>query len=152
VGAYQVRPGYGGRSGFDWSTSGSTGTFIPVELDWTPRFGADRLIGHYKLGGAYDTSTYPELGPNAGSMAGTSAAPGRRGRASFYALADQMVRRTGPNGLDGVIVFAGVSRVSGSSAPIRDLDFVGVTASGVVPGRSGDTSVSRPRASPSIRP
>ena len=142
LGAYQVRPEDGGRSGFDFSTSDTTGAIIPVELGTEPQFGPDKLIGHYKLGAVYDTSSYPDLYEDeAGGALAASGRTGRehRGRASFYVLADQMVMRTGKNGTDGVIVLGGYTRADPHTAVISDLGFLGVLASGIVPGRPHDS-------------
>ena len=133
VGAYQVRPQLGGRGGWNWGASGTTGVIVPVELEWTPWFGPDHLVGHYKLGAAYDTSRYPDLG--------IVAAPPRqdRGRTAWYVLADQMLKRTGPNGTDGVILMAGYSHSDPNTSVISELFYVSVLANGVVPGRAGDS-------------
>ena len=134
AGLYQVRPLFGGRSGFDWFGSGSTGVILPMELDWTPRLGPDRLVGHYKLGLAFDSSSYPDLDVVAG--------PPRqgRGRTDGYILGDQMLKRTGPNGTDGIILLAGYSRSDPNTSVIEELAYVGLLADGIVPGRS-DNSV-----------
>ena len=58
-------PGTSGHepaNGFKLGTSGATGAIVPSEVGWQPRFGADRLPGHYKIGGYYDTSEAPYLG------------------------------------------------------------------------------------------
>ncbi len=133
VGAYQVHPLLGGRSGFDWSTSDTTGVIVPVELDWTPSFGPNQLVGHYKLGVAFDTSRYPDLGVVTGTPRQD------RGRTDWYILADQMLEQTGPNGTDGTILLAGYSRSDPNSSAISELAFVGLLASGVLPGRGADS-------------
>lgn len=58
TGVYQVRPKFGGKYGFDWGWSGTTGAYFPVEIGWEPSFGPEELNGHYKLGFTTDTSRY----------------------------------------------------------------------------------------------
>ena len=57
----------------------------------------------------------------------------------FYALVDQMVRRTGPNGTDGVILFAGYAHANPHTAAIGQEAFGGVYAHGVLSARPGDS-------------
>ena len=135
AGLYQVRPlfGGGGRSGFDWGGSGSTGVILPVEVDWTPKIGPDHLVGHYKVGLNYDSSSYPDLGVVAGSPMQDE------GRTQWYVLGDQMVKRTGPAGTNGIIVLAGYSHSSPNTSVIDKYAFVGVLADGIIPGRRDDS-------------
>lgn len=130
AGVYQVRPRYGGPSGFDWGFSHTSGAIVPVELGWAPRFGAAGLQGHYKLGLAYDTSDYPAITPGG---------PMRHHKLSYYVLADQMIARTGPNGTDGLILLAGWSHADPATSIFRDFAFAGVTAKGVIPSRPDDS-------------
>jgi porin len=60
VGGYEVNPNDGGEYGFDWGLGGSSGVIIPAEVDWNIRLGQQQLPGIYKIGGSYDTSSYPE--------------------------------------------------------------------------------------------
>jgi porin len=135
AGLYQVRPlfGGGGRSGFDWAGSAATGVILPVEVDWTPRIGPDHLIGHYKVGLTYDSSSYPDLGVVAGPPMQD------QGRTQWYVLGDQMVKRTGPTGTSGIIVLAGYSHSSPNTSVIDRYAFVGVLADGIIPGRRDDS-------------
>jgi porin len=135
AGLYQVRPlfGGGGRSGFNWGASGSTGVILPMELDWSPKLGPDQLIGHYKVGLTYDSSTYPNLALPLPAPANI------QGRTSWYVLADQMVKRTGPDGTDGIILLGGYSRSDPDTSVIDQLFFVGVLADGIIPGRPADS-------------
>ena len=144
AGAYQVRPQFGGRSGLNWSLNGTTGVSVPVELGWEPRFGGDQLQGHYKVGGLYDTSAYPDLSAGQyGSLLMRSSDTGnigrRQGQAMAYTLVDQMILRTGPNGTDGVIAFAGYAYADPRTAAIGQEAFGGIYARGVIPARPGDS-------------
>lgn len=129
AGAYQARPRYGGPSGFDWGFSNTTGVELPAEIGWEPRFGPNRLQGHYKVGVALNTSDTRDVL--------TAANHGHR--VGWYLLADQMVARTGKSGTDGVILIGGWAHADPDSAVLGDFAFGGVVARGIVPGRSGDT-------------
>ena len=129
-GAYQVRPRYGGPSGFDWGFSHTTGVIVPMEAAWTPRLGPSGLQGHYKLGFTYDSTDRPDL------------TPGHRVHdhsLSVYASFDQMLLRTGKNGTDGVILLGGWTHASPRTAIFRDYAFAGMVARGVIPSRPADT-------------
>jgi carbohydrate-selective porin OprB len=54
-----VNPNFGGRSGWDWFEHGATGLSIPLEVGWTPSFGPNHLLGHYKV----DSTMTPRLIP-----------------------------------------------------------------------------------------
>lgn len=145
AGAFQVRTGLGGgRSGFDFSTSRTTGAMLPLEIGAEPRWGPSKLVGHYKLGVTYNTSRFDDLWESrAGRTPLATAAGGdarsHRGQAAVYVAADQMLKRTGPNGVDGVILLAGWSHADPHTAILSDQAFGGVLASGVVPGRPRDS-------------
>jgi porin len=132
VGVYQVRPEYGGRSGFNWSLSQTTGVMLPAELDWSPSFGPDHLVGHYKVGVSYDTSRYADLGVITGP------APTDKGRADWYLLGDQMLKRTGEGDSSGIILLGGYTHSDANTSIISEMSFVGVLASGIVPDRPSD--------------
>jgi porin len=92
IGAYASEPfPGGGRSGFNMSTNNITGAFTALELAWEPSFGPDRLLGQYKIGAGYDTSTFPT-----NAFAPTPPTPTKQGRAQFWVTFDQMLFRTGP--------------------------------------------------------
>jgi porin len=117
VGVFQSQPfptpsepfTLGGHSGWDWTLKGTTGASIPVEVAYEPLIGSDKMPGHYKLGFNWDTSTYPDdffdVNGRPLALTGLPGAP-HHGRAQFWATADQMVLRNGPNPNDGLILLA----------------------------------------------
>jgi porin len=127
---YQARPRYGGRSGFEFGFSDTTGAEIPVEVGWEPRFGPGMLQGHYMAGVLVNTSNTPDLLP---------ANPGHSRRTSFYLLADQMIVRTGETGTDGLILIGGWTHGDPDTSIFRDFAFVGTVGRGLVHGRPGDS-------------
>lgn len=140
-GAYQVRPQFGGRGGFDWGWSGTTGTYFPVEVGYEPVVGAAGLPGHYKLGFAHDTSDYFDVLRDASGrpFVATGARPARRsGRNSAYLLADQMVHRSGDGPSDGLILLGGYVRSDRDTSQFSRFAFFGAIAPSPFPSRSHD--------------
>jgi hypothetical protein len=78
----------GGVYGFDWGLAGASGVLIPAALDWSIRLGQQQLPGIYKIGGSYDTSSYPEwyTAANGLPLPLTTAPPQQNQRGSFYAI------------------------------------------------------------------
>ena len=143
TGAYQVRPEAGGPWGFNWGWSGTTGTYVPLELGWEPKFGNGSLPGHYKVGGGYDTSSYPDnfADRNGNSFALSGLAPrSRKGRHSFYLLVDQMIDRHGDGDQNGLILMAGAVHSKPINSQISGFAFVGAADQGLIPGRPKDTA------------
>ena len=139
LGLYEANARHGGRSGFNWSTTGSTGVAVPVEAGYELRAGG--LLGHYKVGGILDTSRYPDLYSDSSGQpfAATGAAPAlRRGRGSAYVLVDQMVHRTGPGATDGVFLLGAYIHSDHNTSTFQELAVAGLLAFGVVPGRPKD--------------
>jgi porin len=130
AGAYQVRPRYGGPSGFDWGFSHTTGAILPLEAGLEPRFGGRALQGHYKAGLAFDTSNYPDFTPGG---------PAHGHRTALYVLADQMLVRTGKDGTAGLILLGGWTHGDPGTTIFRDFGFVGLSAAGLIRARPHDS-------------
>lgn len=142
VGAFEVDPWLGGKSGFNFSTNHATGVSVPVELDYTLGDEANGLPGHYKIGGFYDTSTYADVYTDIdGGALGLSGLPGKRdqGRGSVYALADQMIYRTEPGYDGGLMVLAGYVDADRSSSMFEQFGFLGLLLKGPFSSRPSDT-------------
>jgi len=143
AGVYQVRPKFGGKYGFDWGFSGTTGIYLPAEVGWEPELGAQALPGHYKAGFAYDTSNYDDKYLDAaGRPFAVSGAPPRRhdGRHSFYLLADQMIARHGDGGENGLILMGGYVHSAPSTSQLSSFAFAGLVDQGPIPGRPDDSA------------
>ncbi len=113
-GVYEVNQGiYSNRnfrSGFKFDASQDAGVMLPIEAAWEPRFGTADLIGHYKLGFAYDTSRQVNFfAPTVGAPPALAAQQSERrtGNTQVWALADQMLVRNGPGPVDGLVALAG---------------------------------------------
>ena len=113
-GVYEVNQGLYSdanfRTGFKFDSSQDSGVYIPVEAAWEPKFGADGLPGHYKLGFGYDSSSTFKDFTNPLAAAGVPgyAAQTHTGNFQGWALADQMLIRNRPGDDAGLIAIAGV--------------------------------------------
>jgi porin len=141
AGIYQVRPDFGGHSGFDWSNSGTTGAYIPVEMGYEPIFG-DNLAAHFKVGVTSDTSTYPDFyfDQFGAPLAISGLAPKQHaGRESEYILIDQMIYRMGKANSEGIILFGGYVHSDKRIAQVQEFDFVGISCPSLIAARDGDS-------------
>ncbi len=131
-GLYAVDQGLYGdqhfRSGFDFTTSRISGEEFPVEVAYLPTLGPDKLPGHYKLGFAYDNSSYNDfyVGDN-GAPAALTGDPFKihKGHTQAWALFDQMVLRNGPGTNDGVILLGGYAHNDPTTSVYAEQYFVG---------------------------
>jgi porin len=141
-GLYQVRPLAGGRSGFNWGNSGTTGTYYPIEGGYEPLFGPDQLEGHYKLGFAHDTSNYPDLlsDINGFPFAQTRNTPlEHSGRDSLYVLADQMLSRHGEGPGNGLVIMGGYVWSDEATSQFSRFSFLGLSDKGIISDRPDDS-------------
>ncbi|MBV9248265.1 MAG: carbohydrate porin [Acetobacteraceae bacterium] len=144
TGAYETQPfPAGGRTGWQWGTSNATGLAVPLEIGWNPSFGGtSQLTGHYKIGGIFDTSTYPDLLNNVlGQPIGLfNTLPGApiRGQFGLWVMADQMLYRWGPIANQGLILQTSYAHVAANSKIIANTAFVGLGAKGFFPSRPLD--------------
>jgi len=142
LGIYESKPfPPGNRSGFDWSTTTATGVVVPLELAWSPSFGADQLPGHYKIGAAFDDSYFPDNFYNtAGQPLTSSSLPPKKdqSRTSFWVTADQMLLRNGPGGHNGLILLGAYAHNSPDNSLFQDFVWVGVLDKGFWPARPDD--------------
>jgi porin len=142
-GVYQVRPKLGGRWGFDWGWSGTTGAYIPIEAGWEPSFGPDELNGHYKIGFATDTSRYKDkLYDSAGTPFPISGDPPAMhgGRHSYYVLADQMLHRNGDGPESGLVALGGFVVSDAATSTISRSAFAGLRDEGMLSSRPHDVA------------
>ena len=144
TGVYEVNQGLYGyanfRSGFKFDSSQDSGVYLPVEVEWQPKLGADEMPGHYKLGFGYDTSGGHKAFTNDLAAAGV---PGygthsRTGNTQFWALADQMVFRNGPGDDNGIIALAGLVENDPNNTAYADQYFVGLVDKGFWAARPND--------------
>jgi porin len=142
-GAYEVNPQHGGPSGFNWSTSRSTGTLYPVELTFQPGGETANLPGNYKLGWMYDTSSYPDLFESQfGGPIAVTGGPGRehRGRPTGYAVFDQMLARHGKGPTNGLTLFGGFVATDARTFKLAQLSFLGLSDEGPFAARPKDVA------------
>lgn len=140
MGGYEVNPNDGGKYGFDWGLAGASGVIIPAELDWNIKLGRQQLPGIYKIGGSYDTSSYPNWfgAANGLPLPLTTAPPLRNQRGSFYAIAQQQVWQSDTSSKQGLTVLAGYVYNTPDVSLFEHYAFVGLEGNGVLPWRPDD--------------
>ncbi|HTJ64176.1 MAG TPA: carbohydrate porin [Alphaproteobacteria bacterium] len=144
AGIYEVNQGmysYANfRSGFKFDSSQDSGVYLPIEIAWEPKFGADEMLGHYRLGFGYDSSGTYKAFSNALGEAGL---PGygtgtHTGNTQFWALADQMLFRNGDGNDNGVVALAGYILNDPNNTVYADQYIVGVIDKGFWAARPQD--------------
>lgn len=131
----------GGISGWSWAQSGLGKFSTPVEVGWIPKFGKNKLIGHYKLGYSYDNSRYPNLYKDINGNSWQATGQPRRyqaGMNSAWIIIDQMLMRNGPGDTNGLILLGGAMYTDGKTVAVHDHTWVGMVESGQVWGRPLD--------------
>ena len=128
AGLYEVNQGLytypNFRSGFKFSSSQDSGVVFPVEVAYEPQIGPDKLPGHYKLGFAYDTTTYNKFLDTEPAFVNGIRGTGKK--TEEWALADQMIVRHGPGDADGIVLLAGYTHGDPSLSAYQDQFFAGV--------------------------
>lgn len=140
AGVFEASATEGGQAGFNFSFA-PLGYVIPVELGWEPALGKDKLTGHYKIGGYFDTSDHPDpFTAVDGSPILISHKPARieHQRGAWYVGADQMVWRFGPAKDQGLILFGLAGWNEGSSLAGQTQYTAGIISQGMFPSRITD--------------
>ncbi len=123
----------GGISGWALAQDGLGKLSSQVELGWTPAFGKDKLLGHYKIGMWYDNSRYPNLYEDRnGQSFLLSGLPQRKqsGTWSAWFMFNQMLMRNGDGIANGLIAIGGVGYAQGNVVAMRDHEWIGLLESG----------------------
>ena len=127
TGVFQVNQGLYSytnfRSGFKFDDSQTSGVEVPFEIAYEPQIGPNKLPGHYKLGFAYDSTSYNQIPSTLAQLA--SGMPGTGNKVQFWALFDQMLVRFGPGAIDGVVLFGGYTHGDPSLVLFADQYFLG---------------------------
>jgi porin len=103
TGLFDVNPPISGTddNGFKFGLVNSTGAIELTEIGQQVSLGPSHLIGHYKIGGYYDSSVVADVANPKVLESG--------GRYGGYAIADQMIYSLNSNSSRGLIVFANAS-------------------------------------------
>ncbi|MCP1196044.1 carbohydrate porin [Acetobacter senegalensis] len=139
-GVFEASATEGGRAGFNFSFA-PLGYVIPVELGWEPSLGHNKLTGHYKIGGYFDTSDHPDpFTALDGSPVLISHKLARieHQRGAWYVGADQMVWRFGPAKDQGLLLFGLAGWNQGASLAGQTQYTVGIISQGMFPSRITD--------------
>jgi porin len=124
-------------SGFQTNMSQDSGVYVPVEFAYQPSIGADRLVGHYKLGFGYDSTPYKSFASALPAVAGQPA-PGLSHNVQVWVLVDQMLVRQGPGDQDGIIALAGFAHNDPTVSAFAEQYFAGLIDRGFWPARPQD--------------
>ncbi len=141
-GAYEVNKyiyNYPKFPNWTFDGSGDTGVELPIEFGYEPVFGDGQLPGHYKLGAAYDTSSYDEYETNVEGVLGEVPVKQANGEITAWALADQMLIRNGPGKSKGLIALAGLEYGDPTVSAYHYQIFGGVVDQGFWAARPNDT-------------
>src|SRR5581483_2213045 len=143
AGAYEVNPEIGLRgNGFKLSTTGDTGTFLPLEAGFTQLDASGDVLGTLKAGGYDDTS----LAPTAQSQlahflpANSPALPfvpndTYRGRFGFWLLFDKLIAGSAQRGGRGIAFFGGLEYGDPQTSELSFFADGGIVAHGTFTGR-----------------
>lgn len=132
TGVYEVNPSLTGTdyNGFKLGLVNSTGVIIFEEIGKTVSLGSAGLVGHYKVGGYYDTSTVPDIANSALNVTG---------RYGGYLLVDQMVYSFAPATLRGIVLFAQATRDDKRTSLVSSYYDAGIILRGMAASRPQDT-------------
>jgi porin len=130
VGAFEVNPTYlENNKGFDLNFDGATGAMVPVEIGYTTSFGPDKLVGHYKIGGIYDTSEVKDVEFNIQ----------RNGRYAGYLMVDQQVWKDSADPQRNIAVFGEAGIADKRTATEDSWLEAGFVYQGIIPSRPEDS-------------
>jgi porin len=132
VGVYDVNPSLQGTddNGFKLGFVNSTGAIVFNEIGYTSHIGPAKMIGHFKIGGYYDTSTVADIANAKVNVAG---------RYGGYLLADQMIYSFQPGTARGWIVFGDMTLNDKKTSPEESYFDTGTIFRGILPSRPADT-------------
>lgn len=132
-GAFQANHHYGSGSGWAWFDKGNTGVMLPVEDVWQPYIGPHALVGHYKVGYAFDSSRYRPFGPKLFKHENSrQTAQHGVGRSRSDALPHRKIRQQRRH---RVLRFV---HNTASNSLYKQEFFGGIDGGGIVPGRPYD--------------
>jgi porin len=126
AGVYQINPSYlENANGLALNPKGTIGALIPVELDWSPKLGADRLPGTYVIGGWQDTANQPDvfLAANYQPLVLSPGVPPleRSGERGFYLNGQQQVTLVNGDAARGLSLFVNYVHGDANTATILEL-------------------------------
>ena len=142
-GIFEANPTLNMKHGFDWSTAGATGVIYMTELWVMPGTEPGGMLGHYKFGFYYDSSTATDFfRNNAGASAVATGTPFKTypGKTGAYFLADQIVYRVRDAGNKGLTLLGGVSYANQNTNFMPLYVFGGFLYTGLIPTRDNDTT------------
>ncbi len=144
VGVFQINPAYlENENGLALgSPAGTIGALIPVEVEWTPKLGAERLPGTYRVGAWYDTSSQPDvfLAANQQPQVVSPGVPPliRNGESGFYVSLQQQVTTVNGDPARGLSLFLNYVHADRDTATISQIVSAGALYTGPFDARPQD--------------
>ncbi len=144
VGVYQINPAYleNGNGLAFGSPPGTIGALVPVEIDWTPKLGRERLQGTYRVGAWYDTSHQPDvfLAANQQPQVLSPGVPPlmHSGESGFYVNLQQQVTAVRGDASRGMSLFLNYVHADRETATISQMLSAGVLYTGPFDARAQD--------------
>jgi porin len=146
TGAYQVDPAYGLRGhGFDLSTTGDTGTYVPLELGLKLNDYGGASTGNIRIGGYYDASTVFGVQNQITRFLSPSSPPiavpnvPYTGRWGYWLQADHLLSGSAAKHERGIAAFASLVYGDPRTALLSFFGDGGIVAHGTFAGRDDDT-------------
>jgi porin len=147
VGAYESNPRNLDKTFTIGHFHGATGVLVPIELGYTPRLGAARLPGYYRVGGWYNSANADDiaLDINGSPQAVTGVAPLRHtGRYGFYAQIQQQLTGAategpaGPRTASGLVGFLNITQTDRKTTVTDNQVAAGLFYTGLIAVRPKD--------------
>jgi porin len=143
VGVYQINPSYlENTNALALNPKGTIGALIPVELDWSPKLGADRLPGTYVVGAWQDTANQPDvfLAANYQPQVLSPGVPPleRSGEHGFYLNGQQQLTSVDGDVSRGLSLFVNYVHADPNTATILELFSAGFFIQGPFAARPRD--------------
>jgi porin len=133
TGVYEVNPDLNsGLYGFKRELTDATGVIIPSEITKETSFGGDAkngLIGHYTIGGYYETGQAKDI---------LEPSIMRSGRNAEYFMADQMIYRSESQPKQWIALFTQMARADESTLPLTSYFDGGIIFHGPFSSRPDD--------------
>ena len=141
IGAFNVNPSdLDNDNGFKLNGSGTSGTFVPVELIWTPR--VNQLPGEYRLGyyhsSANGTDVYKDENNRVAAITG-DAYRSDSSRHGFWLIGKQQLTSVGSDTSRGLTLSASATFQDKATTPVDSYQKVALTYKGPFDARPKDT-------------
>lgn len=158
LGVYQINPALiDPDNALKLNPAGTVGALFPLELAWSPRLGAQRLPGSWRIGGWYDNSSQPDvfLAANGQPQALNPGLPPlqRSGERGWYLNVQQQMAAVDGDASRGPSLFFNLVQADRDTATISQLLSLGLLYNGPFASRPKDIAgfaVGRTQVNPRV--